>query len=142
MLTKEQQQRRIADAIAYTAQSFNNAEEAISWLYAGDTDEDFMRMAQSVMESDVYVELTELAQAYLQEHPSRSETLYIQPLPVEECFQCPECGKKSYHPADIENGYCGYCHDFTGDFQTLYKKRAAKDPWYTRALDWMIELID
>lgn len=26
---------------------------------------------------------------------------------------CPRCGKTSYHPKDIEQGYCGNCHDFT-----------------------------
>ena len=29
-------------------------------------------------------------------------------------FECPVCRKVSYHPKDIEHGYCGNCHDFTG----------------------------
>lgn len=33
---------------------------------------------------------------------------------VPESFTCPVCGKTSYHPKDIEHGYCGNCHDFTG----------------------------
>lgn len=26
---------------------------------------------------------------------------------------CPVCGKTSYHPTDINEGYCGNCHDYT-----------------------------
>jgi hypothetical protein len=26
---------------------------------------------------------------------------------------CPRCGTRSFHPKDIEHGYCGSCHDFT-----------------------------
>jgi len=26
---------------------------------------------------------------------------------------CPDCGRTSYNPNDIEQGYCGYCHDWT-----------------------------
>lgn len=26
---------------------------------------------------------------------------------------CPRCGRTSFHPKDIEHGYCGGCHDFT-----------------------------
>lgn len=29
-------------------------------------------------------------------------------------FTCPRCGKTSYHPKDLEEGYCGHCHDWTG----------------------------
>ena len=29
------------------------------------------------------------------------------PLPS---FRCPECGKVSYNPNDIEHEYCGWCH--------------------------------
>lgn len=28
-------------------------------------------------------------------------------------INCRRCGKTSYHPKDIEEGYCGYCHDWT-----------------------------
>lgn len=27
---------------------------------------------------------------------------------------CPRCGRTSYNPNDIREGYCGYCHDWTG----------------------------
>ena len=27
---------------------------------------------------------------------------------------CPRCGMTSAHPKDIEQGYCGNCHDWTG----------------------------
>jgi len=26
---------------------------------------------------------------------------------------CPRCGRTSYHPKDIAEGYCGRCHDWT-----------------------------
>lgn len=26
---------------------------------------------------------------------------------------CPRCGLTSYHACDIEEGYCGRCHDWT-----------------------------
>lgn len=30
-------------------------------------------------------------------------------------FTCPACGATSYHPMDVRYGYCGRCHDFTGE---------------------------
>jgi len=30
-------------------------------------------------------------------------------------FQCPRCGRVSHHPDDGSNGYCGACHEFTGE---------------------------
>lgn len=30
-------------------------------------------------------------------------------------FTCPRCGRTSYHPDDIAEGYCGACHDWTRD---------------------------
>lgn len=30
-------------------------------------------------------------------------------------FTCPVCSMTSYHPKDIEYGYCGNCHEFTGE---------------------------
>lgn len=30
-------------------------------------------------------------------------------------FTCPRCGLTSYLPHDIREGYCGHCHDWTGD---------------------------
>ena len=26
---------------------------------------------------------------------------------------CPKCGRTSHHPRDVEEGYCGACHEFT-----------------------------
>jgi hypothetical protein len=28
-------------------------------------------------------------------------------------FTCPRCGRTSYNPNDIQQGYCGHCHDWT-----------------------------
>lgn len=30
-------------------------------------------------------------------------------------FTCPKCGKTSHHPKDEQYGYCGACHEFTGE---------------------------
>lgn len=27
-------------------------------------------------------------------------------------FTCPRCGRTSYHPEDVANCYCGFCHIF------------------------------
>lgn len=29
-------------------------------------------------------------------------------------FTCPKCGLTSAHPTDVEQGYCGNCHEWTG----------------------------
>jgi hypothetical protein len=34
-------------------------------------------------------------------------------------FTCPRCCRVSQHPADITAGYCGACHDWTGDTPAL-----------------------
>lgn len=34
-------------------------------------------------------------------------------------FRCPRCQAVSYHPKDIEYGYCGRCHVFTRDLSPL-----------------------
>ena len=31
-----------------------------------------------------------------------------------QSFTCPRCGMASSHPTDVEQGYCGNCHDWTG----------------------------
>jgi hypothetical protein len=33
--------------------------------------------------------------------------------PPLESITCPVCHRTSYHPDDIEAGYCGNCHDWT-----------------------------
>lgn len=30
---------------------------------------------------------------------------------------CPECGRTSYHPQDVAEGYCGHCHKWTSPKQ-------------------------
>lgn len=34
--------------------------------------------------------------------------------PAPASFTCPTCGRTSHHPQDVRNGYCGACHEFTG----------------------------
>lgn len=30
-------------------------------------------------------------------------------------FTCPRCGRVSHNPHDLAAGYCGACHDWTGN---------------------------
>lgn len=30
-----------------------------------------------------------------------------------DSLTCPRCGRTTYHPIDIREGYCGACHDWT-----------------------------
>jgi ribosomal protein L37E len=34
---------------------------------------------------------------------------------LEASFTCPRCGRRSWHPVDVDEGYCGACHDWTGE---------------------------
>ncbi len=34
-------------------------------------------------------------------------------------FTCPRCGRESWHPKDVEYGYCGFCHAYTGGEREL-----------------------
>ncbi len=34
--------------------------------------------------------------------------------PPPPSFTCPQCNATSYSRRDIEEGYCGRCHDWTG----------------------------
>jgi len=40
-------------------------------------------------------------------------------------FTCPRCGKVSWHPRDLEEGYCSFCHDWTA-----LPTRSTKDTQY------------
>ncbi|MCL1871930.1 MAG: hypothetical protein FWF90_16160 [Promicromonosporaceae bacterium] len=31
-----------------------------------------------------------------------------------DTFTCPRCGSTSHNPHDVAEGYCGHCHDWTG----------------------------
>lgn len=33
---------------------------------------------------------------------------------------CPKCGRTSYNPMDIAEGYCGNCHDWTSARKHLH----------------------
>ena len=33
-------------------------------------------------------------------------------------FTCPKCLMMSYNANDVEQGYCGNCHEFTGQTQS------------------------
>ena len=40
-----------------------------------------------------------------------------------ERFTCPRCGRTSYNRTDIAEGYCAWCHDWTGP------QRRTEDPF-------------
>lgn len=39
--------------------------------------------------------------------------LDAQAVAVGRAITCPACGRTSYRPDDVRNGYCGTCHDWT-----------------------------
>lgn len=41
---------------------------------------------------------------------------------------CPQCGMTSCHPRDVEAGYCGKCHEFTGTPEVKGRKRDPEEP--------------
>lgn len=40
-------------------------------------------------------------------------------------FTCPDCRAISYHPEDVRNAYCGYCHAFKCE---SYQKPRCMEP--------------
>jgi hypothetical protein len=54
--------------------------------------------------------------------PPRCGVCDTEPAPArteQPSFTCPECGATSWHPQDVQYGYCGRCHAFTGANATL-----------------------
>lgn len=47
---------------------------------------------------------------------------------------CPVCKMTSYHPKDIEHGYCGNCHDYTTPV-----RRGPGDPVTEKSPDGRVE---
>jgi ribosomal protein L37E len=39
-----------------------------------------------------------------------------------DSITCPVCGRTSYNPNDIKEGYCGHCHDWTSPPRTTPPK--------------------
>jgi hypothetical protein len=53
-------------------------------------------------------------------------------------FTCPRCGMTSHNPNDEAHGYCGNCHDFTGERDmTVPMPETAR-----RLLDALVEIED
>lgn len=46
----------------------------------------------------------------------------------EVSFTCPRCGRTSYHPRDMAEGYCGACHAWTG-FTDVCQVCGASEIW-------------
>jgi hypothetical protein len=52
-------------------------------------------------------------------------------------FTCPVCGRKSIHPDDAANGYCGNCHAFTGQTWPTELLPPGARAWTTvRKVEW------
>jgi chitosanase len=43
---------------------------------------------------------------------------------MQASFTCPQCGRTSYNPNDVREGYCGWCHDYTRADTELARLRA------------------
>ena len=43
-------------------------------------------------------------------------------MPEQPSFTCPRCGRTSYHPMDVQQGYCSFCHDWTDALRPDQKK--------------------
>ena len=52
---------------------------------------------------------------------------------------CPRCHRTSYHPKDIEQGYCGACHDWTSTPAMKHKLKG--DTLYTTDAGIVAECI-
>ena len=44
-------------------------------------------------------------------------------MTVPDSITCPVCNMTSYNPTDIEMGYCGNCHGYTGVVDPLMKAK-------------------
>ena len=57
-----------------------------------------------------------------------------------DSFTCPRCGAVSHHPEDVQEGYCGRCHDSTGGSTSRlafeeYLVTGQIPPWRARWLE-------
>jgi hypothetical protein len=46
---------------------------------------------------------------------------------------CPVCDMTSHNPNDIENGYCGNCHAYTGTVNPMMQAKRMVDEAHKRA---------
>jgi hypothetical protein len=40
------------------------------------------------------------------------QTVRLEPIPDTPSVVCPACGRRSFHPQDIAESYCGFCHNW------------------------------
>jgi ribosomal protein S27AE len=63
-------------------------------------------------------EVAELGRAVADYAPSLAPGVVLElsdeGLRIELGRICPRCGRTSYNPNDVREGYCGACHDWTG----------------------------
>lgn len=60
---------------------------------------------------------------------------------------CPQCGRTSYHPEDVSNRYCGYCHQFHNSMIAEITEEKAKPGmpqaiWVALSGNWLRVVID
>lgn len=36
-------------------------------------------------------------------------------MKIQPSLTCPRCNRKTHHPFDVKDGYCGYCQWWTSD---------------------------
>jgi len=58
--------------------------------------------------------MPELNQDYIRDFVERGRRAQEAANKIIAGFTCPRCQMTSHHPKDIEEGYCGNCHDWTG----------------------------
>lgn len=49
-------------------------------------------------------------------------------MTADPSITCPKCGMTSHNPSDVKYGYCGMCHDFTGDPAPVEKPVSERPP--------------
>jgi hypothetical protein len=43
----------------------------------------------------------------------------LRQVDIPPSWKCPHCGRRSYHPEDLANRYCGHCHHYCDDVDQL-----------------------
>jgi len=60
-------------------------------------------------------ELQAIADAMLEDLKTYRRVLKEETAKLQDSVTCPRCGRTSHNPDDIGAGYCGHCHDWTGE---------------------------
>jgi ribosomal protein L37E len=52
-------------------------------------------------------------------------------------FTCPRCGRTSHNPNDAREGYCGACHDWTGEDDWLAAENQRHEDEMAQRREWL-----